>query len=225
MTPATFTLSGITFDAGAAAFVINPHTAGTNGFTLSGGIIDNAVNNEALNDAITLTGGTQTFTDNSTGTLTLGAIANSTGGLTISSGTGAIRVAGSTGTIAGVLNVTGNFQTSQDFHCDGLAGTGNISDPTTADKWFFVTLAPSSTTETFAGSITGGLSKLGLNFTGPGTLILTGANVINDQVTVNSGTLVFSGTHTNTTQVDVVRHHGRRERDPYSPRGRHLWFK
>ncbi|MGA2443069.1 MAG: autotransporter-associated beta strand repeat-containing protein, partial [Tepidisphaeraceae bacterium] len=197
------TASALTINGGTIDSTSGPVTLTTNNAqTWNGNFVFTGTNNLTFGTGVaTLSGGDRTVTVNGS-TLTLGgALNNTTGGL-IKTGAGTLRVAG--GTIAGVLNVTGNFQTAQDFHCNGLAGTGNISDPTTADKWFFVTLAPSSTTETFSGSITGGLSKLGLNFTGPGTLILTGPNVINDQVTVNSGTLNFTGTHNNTTQTDVV---------------------
>ena len=55
MTAAAFNVAGITFDAAAGAYVINPATAGTNGFTLTGGITDNSTAVETINDAIAMT--------------------------------------------------------------------------------------------------------------------------------------------------------------------------
>jgi fibronectin-binding autotransporter adhesin len=204
MTPSTYTLTGLTFGTGAAAFSITAFNSNS-GFTLNGGITDSATNNESITDPITFTGGTQTLTNTGAGTLTLGALNNASGGITLS-GTGPIRVNGTTGTLGGVLtlNAGTTLETSADFHAGGLTGSGNVFDPTTADKWFFVTNSVSGNTETYSGAITGGSSKLGLNYTGPGTLILTGTNEIDDAINVNSGTVIFSGGHNNTTQGDAV---------------------
>ena len=61
MTPATYNVGGLVFDATAAAFIINPATAGTNGFTLTGNITDNATVLETINDAIILNSATPTI--------------------------------------------------------------------------------------------------------------------------------------------------------------------
>jgi autotransporter-associated beta strand protein len=204
MTPATYSLTGLTFASGAAAYSITANATG-NGFVLNGNIIDNAVNNESITDHIFFAGVTDTISINSTGTLTLGALTTATSATTgITIGAGNVVVAGAT--IGGVLTVNGGatLGTSQDLHVQGLAGSGNVDDPTTADKWFFVTNSVSGNTETYSGAITGGASKLGLNYTGPGSLILTGNNEIDDAINVNSGTVFFSGGHNNTTQEDEV---------------------
>jgi autotransporter-associated beta strand protein len=206
MTAATYSLSGINFDTGAAAFTIAPLTTGTvapNGFTLASGTVnDNAANTETITDPITYTGN-ENFNFANSGTLVVGAVNDASGGVTLS-GAGSLRASG--GTISGVLNLGAGstLLTTQDFHTQGLTGAGNVSDPTTADKWFFVTNALAGNTETYSGAITGGASKLGFNYTGLGTIIMTGANQIDDAVNVNSGTVVFSGNHNNTTQVDAV---------------------
>jgi autotransporter-associated beta strand protein len=206
MTAATYSLSGINFDAGAAAFTIAPHTTGTvapNGFTLASGTVnDSAANTETITDPITYTGN-QNFNFANSGTLVVGALNDSSGGVNLS-GAGSLRVSG--GTISGVLNLGAGstLLTTQDFHNQGLTGSGNVSNPTTADKWFFVTNALAGNTETYSGAITGGSSKLGLNYTGLGTLVMTGANQIDDAINVNSGKVIFSGGHTNTTQGDAV---------------------
>jgi autotransporter-associated beta strand protein len=206
MTAATYSLSGINFDTGAAAFTINPLTTGTvapNGFTLASGTVnDNAANTETITDPITYTGN-ENFNFANSGTLVVGAVNDASGGVTLS-GAGSLRASG--GTISGVLNLGAGstLLTTQDFHTQGLTGSGNVSDPTAADKWFFVTNALAGNTETYSGAITGGASKLGFNYTGLGTIIMTCANQIDDAVNVNSGTVFFSGNHNNTTQVDAV---------------------
>ena len=167
-------------------------------------------------DASTLLSGTTTISNAisiaadqtwtaGTGSLLQTGTVNGTGNLTKAGG-GNVFTGG--GTISGVLNVTGGqFGISQDFHANGgITGSGTIINTNalpTQDKWFFVTVA-AGTTDTFSGQITGGTSKLGFNMNGGGTQILTGANQIDDAVTVNGGTLVFSGSHNNTTQIDRV---------------------
>src|SRR2546430_13392887 len=72
MTPATFSLTGITFNSGASGFVINPKTAGTNGFTLTGEVVNNSTNLQTINDNITISG-VRTFTAGAGGAdITLG---------------------------------------------------------------------------------------------------------------------------------------------------------
>ena len=52
MTPTTFSIAGITYDAGAPAYVVNPGTVGTNGFTLTGGITNNSTSLQTISDNI-----------------------------------------------------------------------------------------------------------------------------------------------------------------------------
>ena len=187
----------------------------TTGYTISGaGIL--TLGSGGI-DASLLTSGTTTISNGillaanqtwNTGTgllLKTGALSG-TGGLTKAGGGNAFTGGG---TISGLLNVTGGeLGTSQDLHANGgLTGNGIIintnASPTTQDKWFFVTVA-AGVNDVFSGQITGGTSKLGFNMNGNGTQTLTGANEIDDAVTVNSGKLIFSGIHNDTTQTDVV---------------------
>ena len=214
---------GVTLNSGTLD--VNSATAlGTGKLTIAGGTIDTTVANviDTANNietwsgdftfngtgnltlgtgAVTMSGGTRTVTVNGN-SLSVGAVTNTTGGLTLN-GTGTLATGGSNN-IAGNLTLNGStLLTSQDFHVAGLLGNGTImnSNAAAGDKWFFVT---ETGNQTFSGTISGGLSKLGLNVTGPGRLTLTGPNVIDDAVTINSGTVVFSGSHTNTTQGDAV---------------------
>jgi len=114
MTPSTYTLAGITFDATAPAYVINPLTSGTNGFTLGGGITNNGTSLETINDLITLTGTTDSVTsDAGGGNIALGGNISGTGTVTIGgSGTvtlsGANTYSGATILKAGTLLVVGS---------------------------------------------------------------------------------------------------------------------
>ena len=96
MTPGTFNLGGITFNSGAPAYTINPGILGTNGFTLTGGIVNNSVSTQTINDAISLSG-TQTFTTSAGGgNLTLGGFVSGTGSVTVAGG-GLLTLASSLG--------------------------------------------------------------------------------------------------------------------------------
>jgi fibronectin-binding autotransporter adhesin len=113
MTPASFNVAGITFNAGSGAYVINPATPGTNGFTLTGNVLNSSTSLQTINDRIAFTA-LRTFTTTAgggdialggnisgggaitkagAGTLTLsgggtlGRIDVDSGGLTVSSGT------------------------------------------------------------------------------------------------------------------------------------------
>ena len=80
MTPGNYTLTGITFNSGAASFTINPQTSGTNGFTLSGSITNNAANTETINDLITLASGNQTV-NTASGSIFFGGAVGGSGAL------------------------------------------------------------------------------------------------------------------------------------------------
>jgi autotransporter-associated beta strand protein len=202
------TINGGTIDntSGAAVTLSTNNAQSWNGdFTFAG------TNNLSLGTgAATLTGNRQVTV--SAGTLSVGSIPATAGLYNLTkAGAGALNLSSSTNnatTISGTLNVSaGEILVHADVTVNGLAGAGTIrnanADSSGNDKWFFVNNA---TDNTFDGIITGGVNnKLGLSKNGLGTLTLTNAgNVINDQVTVRAGTLVFAGTHNNTTQTDTV---------------------
>ncbi|HET6249008.1 MAG TPA: autotransporter-associated beta strand repeat-containing protein [Tepidisphaeraceae bacterium] len=101
-TPAGFNVAGITYNAGADAFVINPALAGTNGFSLTGSIVNNSTSLQTINDLISLPG-TQTITAN-TGNITLGGAISGGGGLAIN-GAGTVTLS-ATNTFTGPLTVS-----------------------------------------------------------------------------------------------------------------------
>lgn len=89
-----FTIDGITFNVGASAFVIDPGTPGTNGFTLGSGdaITNNSANTETINDLIDLTG-TDTFTTDTTGGgLTFGGVIGGTHDGVLVNGVGTVTL-------------------------------------------------------------------------------------------------------------------------------------
>ena len=170
------------------------------------------------------TAGQRTVTVNA-GKLTVGSINVATAGYGLTkAGPGILKLGGSAANlIAGTVDITGTLQVTQDLRVTALTGNGilqngNIPRPASPgppivtyannDKWITVT---NNTDNTFNGTIISGVdsagdaSKLGLVKAGSGTLTLTNTgNVINDAITVNQGTLIFNGTHNNTTQADNV---------------------
>jgi len=85
MTPATYTIGNITFNAGAPAYTITPNTGGS-GFTLGGG---------------------GTIANNSSNTQTIGDNINLAGGATLNAASGALTLNGSFGgTIGASVNIT-----------------------------------------------------------------------------------------------------------------------
>jgi fibronectin-binding autotransporter adhesin len=80
MTPGSYSVAGITFN-GPDAFVINPSTSGTSGFTLSGSITNNGTSLETINDVIALPGVQTISTNSGGGNITLGGMISGSGGI------------------------------------------------------------------------------------------------------------------------------------------------
>jgi autotransporter-associated beta strand protein len=112
MTPTTYNVSGITFDASTASggsYTIA--SSGSNGFTLTGNITDNDPTNvQTINDLIALSG-TRTTTVTSGGILSLGGLISGSGSW-VAAGAGTVNFAGAnsyTGTTnasAGIINAS-----------------------------------------------------------------------------------------------------------------------
>jgi fibronectin-binding autotransporter adhesin len=126
MTPGTYSVAGITFNSGAAAYIINPGVSGSNGFTLTGNVLNSGTSLETINDlmsinsALTFTmttgGGNLAFGGNisggggittaGAGTLTLSGTNSYTGGTTVATGT-TLVVGGTTGVGTGSVAING----------------------------------------------------------------------------------------------------------------------
>jgi autotransporter-associated beta strand protein len=182
-TPGSYQLSGITFDTGASAFVINPAAPLVNAYTLGGNFTDNATNTETFNDAITLAT-TPTFSVTSGGTLNLGgsisglygitvtgggtlnlsAAESYTGATTVSQGTvnvsNTIATGSSTITVGNVLNNNAVLNIHAGSNIAGqnlLIGTNAAGSGAVYQSGGFVNLSQSAGTTNLAiGNVTGG---------------------------------------------------------------------
>jgi fibronectin-binding autotransporter adhesin len=137
MTPASFTVPGITFASTAGAYVINPATAGTNGFTLTTGITNSSTSLQTINDLITISG-TGTFTTTAGGgNIELGGAIS--GGTLNVAGTGTLILAAAPGTVSSLANsYMGNNAGSTTKFLSGIytfaaPATSNANQPGTLD--------------------------------------------------------------------------------------------
>ena len=122
MTPGTFNIAGITFNLGASAFAINPATAGTNGFTLTGNFTNSSTSLQAINDAVTTTAVRTVTMTSGGGNVTLGGnISGAAGGIT-TAGAGTL-------TLSGMDTYTGNTtvanETTLTFGTSGVLGSNS----------------------------------------------------------------------------------------------------
>ena len=92
MTAATYNVAGITFDAAAPAYIVNPGTAGTNSFTLTGNVTDNSTATQTINDDVAL-GAVRTVTTVAGGNFVFGGTLSGAGGIT-AAGPGDVTLAG-----------------------------------------------------------------------------------------------------------------------------------
>jgi autotransporter-associated beta strand protein len=194
LTSLSFTVAGITFSSGSAAYVIGDGTAtdtnAGNAFTLTSGITNSSTAAVTINDPITLSGNQSFYAATAAGTLTLGG--NITGSgvtLTTNGGTGGAQVASNT-TFTGAVSL------------GALLAQGNSNDGST------YTSNPTTTFNnanlTVAGNVSVGRSNLvfGGNTTAniTGTLGTVGsasadwANVtIQGSANVSAGSLNMTG--------------------------------
>jgi autotransporter-associated beta strand protein len=197
MTPGTFNVAGITFNAGAASYTINPNTAGTNGFTLTANITNNGTNLETINDSITLSAVSVTNIAMTAGggDITLGGPLASTGGELNLTGTGTLTLSGNN-TFVGETEVNGavNITTSVVVNANETLVLGsNTANGTGAIGLRGGTLQAASGGVTFSGN--GGAAASGgnvalwdYNSSGSG---IGGSNPI-----TSTGVILFGGSQT-----------------------------
>ena len=132
MTPGTYSVAGITFDPTAAAFIVNPADAATNGFTLTGNITNNATATETINDPITTTA-VRTVTSAAGSNLVLGGGVGGAGGGILTAGPGTLTLSGVnnyTGTTtvsAGTLNLSGSLGQTTAAGAITVGNTANVN--------------------------------------------------------------------------------------------------
>jgi autotransporter-associated beta strand protein len=101
--------------------------------------------------------------------------------------------------ISGDLNVTGGtFNIGlNDAFVGGLTGTGTVANGSTTSRW--ITVGTGNNDTTFNGTLVDGAGAtsaggiLGLRKRGSGTLTLTGANTLSDQLNIESGRVLLTG--------------------------------
>ena len=130
-----WTVSGITFSSGAAAFVIGDGTTATdpnagkgNSFTLTTSILNNSTNTQTINSAIAI-GTTVSVTGNNTssGAVVLGGPISGIGGINISNNT-TLTLSGNN-SFSGGITVGGNsaLPSTLNINNAGALGSGNFS--------------------------------------------------------------------------------------------------
>lgn len=200
-TTSAFNLAGITFNVGAAAFVIGDGTAADtnagNTFTLTGNVTNNSNSLETINNSFAL-GTIATFTTTTGGgNITLGGNVGGGGGITASGG-GTLRLSGAniftgattvtSGTLIFSGTNTGSAATVKGgtLEVDYSTGaTGNILDASKVltlagnGATFLVNGGTSPQTQTFAGlAIQAGSNTIALTTSGGATsLVFTGGTI------------------------------------------------
>lgn len=185
MTPATYTIGGITFNSGSPAYTINP-ASGANGFTLNNGnITNNSSSTQTINDNITLTGATINL-NAASGAITLnGSFGGSFGGNVNFNPTNTITLGGND-----IFTFTSAY-TAPTFNAGagGVVITGTTAFNGTATgsnpSGYFTEAGTTAVTVAAGGSLTinpnnNPNSIVGQNTAGTSTLAVTGGSLTVD---------------------------------------------
>ena len=201
MTPATFNVAGITFTANAVAFIINPATTGTNGFTLTGSIVNNSTSLKTINDLIAISGTQIITTTAGGGNITLGGTISG-GGLT-AAGSGDL-ILGAANTYTGVLTVESGTVTGSNSSAFGsVANVITLGDSNTASVAGGATLVGGA--YTFGNAITtaaaAGSNPLAIGNTSGAATLFTGNLTLNNNlvVTANGGSVTLGSSSSTIT--------------------------
>ncbi len=155
LTSGAFSLSGITFSPGAAAFVIgngttNPNAGNT--FLLTGNVSNNSTAAETINNPFTLNG-PQTFASAGGGSITLGGVISGGGGITAAGGTLLVTNVASTFT-GNVLVSSGTLISSANLNIDPDPISTSLGNSEIASRT--ITVGSGATLQFAAGNILGG---------------------------------------------------------------------
>ena len=201
MTPGTFNVAGITFNAGAGAYVINPATPGANGFTLTGNMLNSSTSLETINDLIAMTA-VNTFTMTAGGgNITLGGNITGTGGGILTAGTGTLILSGTADSYTGLTTAAtgttiqlGSGATILSGNALTTVGTGAFDINGNAQTLGLLTDGGTVTNSGASATLTIGNGSTGAgNFTGS-------MNVVWNNVATNS---TLSGGWTNTGSITL----------------------
>ena len=214
LTSLAFSVSGITFNPGAAAFVIGDGTTNPNvgnPFTLAGSITNSSTSLETINNPFTLAG-TEPFTTTAGGgNIALGGVIGGGGGLTLAGGgtlllTASNTFSGPTNVTSGTLNVgnagallnstvnvtnnNGLFFGTPTATLGGLSGAGNLNLNNT-----LVTVGNNGANTTYSGVISSANASATSGFikTGSGTTTLANASTYAGPTVISAGTLKLAG--------------------------------
>lgn len=199
MTPATYTIAGITFNSGAANFTLGPSTPGTNGFTLGGNIVNNSSSGsvQTIGEGIVLSAARTISTNTNTNLIISGNISGAFG-LTINPTN---NNANSFVTLTGSNTYTGNTTigyATVNINSANALGTGNIR---TTNNGHFDNTSGDDTLTLAVNGLADDNGAGGLFFNGTNSLTFGGNNTFNAQLTVNatgsnSKNLTLNGTST-----------------------------
>ena len=182
--------ANVTVGGGRVILESNLAMNGTGAFTLTGGTLQlgNNTNTGTINGGLSFnlvaTGGTLAFSRSDN--VTYSGVLSGAGSLT-QAGTGNLTLTGAN-TYTGTTTISGGTLT---IGAGGTLGTGNIvlSGGTLVGGTLAVSKF-SGTSGSYSGILTG---TTGLNKTGAGTLVLSGANTYTGTTTVAAGTLLVHG--------------------------------
>jgi fibronectin-binding autotransporter adhesin len=203
----TITGTGCTINNAAGALIT---LAGNRAISLYGDVSFTGSNITLGTGTITIGGvlGQHTITVGASQTVTAGGVSAGFGYGLNKAGDGTLVLNTSASNIYGNVNIQGTITSYQDFNIYNgtLTGSGTIINGNTAAKWIRVY---NSDDCTFDGLITTNpastAGRFGLAKSGAGKLTLTNtANVINDVITIEQGTLVFTGSHRAQTANEFI---------------------
>ncbi len=214
LTSLAFSVSGITFNPGAAAFVIGDGTTNPNvgnPFTLAGSLTNSSTSLETINNPFALAG-TEPFTTTAGGgNITLGGVISGGGGLSLAGGgtlflTASNTFTGPTNVTSGTLNignagalfnstvnVTNNNSLSFGASAatlGGLSGAGGLNLNNT-----LLTVGNNGANTTYSGVISSANASAtsGLVKTGSGTTTLANGSTYAGPTVIAAGTLKLAG--------------------------------
>jgi fibronectin-binding autotransporter adhesin len=196
MTPGTFNVVGITFNAGSGAYVINPATAGTNGFTLTGPVTNNSTSLQTINDQISIAAVRTVTTATGGGDIALGGVISGAGGIS-KAGTGTLTLSGANTYTGTTLVTAGKLAISSTGSVGSTAGISAVNNATLEISGTYSLTSAAAMQNAGTTSLvdikSGGIFNAG----GSGGVTI-------GQNTTTTGTIDVSGTYTQTAGTLIL---------------------